>query len=104
MVATVVRTRSAPPPRRLAAIKEAGAIVFGKTNVPVWTGDFQSFNDMFGTTNNPWDLPCPRGLVSQRCGGCSRLRNDEPIGTDIGGSVQVPSAFCRVFGHKPCSE
>ena len=40
----------------VATIKNAGAIVFGKTNVPLWSGDFQTFNEMFGTTNNPWDL------------------------------------------------
>jgi len=40
----------------VTAIKDAGAIVIGKTNVPLWSGDFQTFNEMFGTTNNPWDL------------------------------------------------
>ncbi|MGZ4739202.1 MAG: amidase family protein, partial [Ilumatobacteraceae bacterium] len=40
----------------VAAVKRAGAIVFGKTNVPLWSGDLQTFNEMFGTTNNPWDL------------------------------------------------
>ena len=40
----------------VARLKAAGAIVFGKTNVPRWSGDLQTFNDLFGTTNNPWSL------------------------------------------------
>ena len=40
----------------VARLKDAGAIVFGKTNVPRWSGDLQTFNEIFGTTNNPWDL------------------------------------------------
>ena len=42
-------------------IKAAGGIVFGKTNLPRWSGDIQAFNDIFGTTNNPWNLKCGTG-------------------------------------------
>ena len=48
-----VPDRDAPVVR---AVKAAGAIVFGKTNLPRWSGDIQSYNEMFGTTNNPWDV------------------------------------------------
>jgi amidase len=86
----------------VAAIKEAGAIVFGKTNVPLWSGDFQTFNEMFGTTNNPWDLTrVPGGSSGGAAAAVACGMSSFEIGTDIGGSVRVPSAFCGVFGHKP---
>ena len=86
----------------VAAVKRAGAIVFGKTNVPLWSGDFQTFNEMFGTTNNPWDLArVPGGSSGGAAAAVACGMTSFEIGTDIGGSVRVPSAFCGVFGHKP---
>ncbi|MEO8267149.1 MAG: amidase family protein [Ilumatobacteraceae bacterium] len=86
----------------VASIKDAGAIVFGKTNVPLWSGDFQTFNEMFGTTNNPWDLArVPGGSSGGAAAAVACGMTSFEIGTDIGGSVRVPSAFCGVFGHKP---
>ncbi len=86
----------------VASIKNAGAIVFGKTNVPLWSGDFQTFNEMFGTTNNPWDLArVPGGSSGGAAAAVACGMTSFEIGTDIGGSVRVPSAFCGVFGHKP---
>jgi amidase len=86
----------------VATIKNAGAIVFGKTNVPLWSGDFQTFNDMFGTTNNPWDLTrVPGGSSGGAAAAVACGLSSFEIGTDIGGSVRVPAAFCGVFGHKP---
>jgi amidase len=86
----------------VAAIKNAGAIVFGKTNVPLWSGNFQTFNEMFGTTNNPWDLTrVPGGSSGGAAAAVACGMSSFEIGTDIGGSVRVPSAFCGVFGHKP---
>ena len=94
-----VPTRDAPVVR---AIKEAGAIVFGKTNLPRWSGDLQSFNDLFGTTVNPWNAERVPGGSSGGAGAAvaTGLTSFE-IGTDIGGSIRVPSSFCGVFGHKP---
>lgn len=94
-----VPTRDAPVVR---AVKEAGAIVFGKTNLPRWSGDLQSFNDMFGTTVNPWNAERVPGGSSGGAGAAvaTGLTSFE-IGTDIGGSIRVPSAYCGVFGHKP---
>ena len=81
---------------------DAGAIVFGKTNVPYASSDWQSFNDIYGTTNNPWDL-------SRTCGGssggsaASLAAGLTPLelGGDIGGSIRIPAHFNGVFGHKP---
>ncbi len=86
----------------VAAVRRAGAIVFGKTNVPLWSGDLQTFNEMFGTTNNPWDLArVPGGSSGGAAAAVACGMTSFEIGTDIGGSVRVPSAFCGVFGHKP---
>jgi amidase len=94
-----VPTRDAPVVR---AVKEAGAIVFGKTNLPRWSGDLQSFNDLFGTTVSPWNAERVPGGSSGGAGAAvaTGLTSFE-IGTDIGGSIRVPSAYCGVFGHKP---
>ncbi|HAP78365.1 MAG TPA: hypothetical protein DCR14_20070, partial [Acidimicrobiaceae bacterium] len=86
----------------VARLKAAGAIVFGKTNLPEWSGDWQSFNDMFGTTNNPWALDrTPGGSSGGAAAAVACGMTSFELGTDIGGSVRVPSAFCGVFGHKP---
>lgn len=84
------------------AITEAGAIIMGKTNLPRWSGDLQSFNDIFGTTVNPWNPDRVPGGSSGGAGAAvaAGLTSFE-IGTDIGGSIRIPSSFCGVFGHKP---
>lgn len=86
----------------VAALKSAGAIVFGKTNLPEWSGDWQSWNTMFGTTNNPWDLTrTPGGSSGGAAAAVACGMTSFELGTDIGGSVRVPSAFCGVYGLKP---
>jgi amidase len=94
-----VPTRDAPA---VARLRGAGAILFGKTNLPSWSGDIQSSNDLFGTTNNPWDVTRTAGGSS---GGAAAAvatgMTTFELGTDIGGSVRIPSSFCGVFGHKP---
>jgi len=86
----------------VAKVRDAGAVVFGKTNVPRWSGDYQSYNDMFGTTNNPWDLERTPGGSSGGPGASVAMGfTGFEIGTDIGGSVRVPSSFCGIYGHKP---
>jgi len=86
----------------VATVREAGAVVFAKTNVPRWSGDYQSYNDMFGTTNNPWDLSRTPGGSSGGPGAAVAMGFTAfEIGTDIGGSVRVPSSFCGIYGHKP---
>lgn len=94
-----VPTTDAPA---VGSLKSAGAIVFGKTNIPEWSGDFQAFNEMFGRTNNPWDLArTPGGSSGGAAAAVACGMTSFELGTDIGGSVRVPSAFCGVFGHKP---
>ena len=83
-------------------VRKAGAIVFGKTNVPRWSGDYQSYNEMFGTTNNPWDLDrTPGGSSGGPATSVAMGFTPFEIGTDIGGSIRVPSSFTGIFGHKP---
>ena len=86
----------------VARVRAAGAIVVGKTNVPEWSGDFQTFNALFGTTNNPWDLSrTPGGSSGGPAAAVATGLTSFEIGTDIGGSIRVPSNFCGVCGHKP---
>ena len=94
-----VPTADAPA---VARLKSAGAIVFGKTNLPRWSGDLQSYNELFGTTNNPWDLT--RGPGGSSGGPAAAVAcgiTSFELGTDIGGSVRIPSHFCGTFGLKP---
>ena len=86
----------------VAVLKRAGAIVFGKTNLSEWSGDVQAFNDLFGVTNNPWDLSrTPGGSSGGAAAAVAAGLTSFELGTDIGGSIRIPSAFCGVFGHKP---
>jgi amidase len=86
----------------VARLKAAGAIVFGKTNVPRWSGDFQTFNELFGTTNNPWNLErIPGGSSGGPAAAVAAGFTSFELGTDIGGSVRVPSHCCGLFGLKP---
>ncbi len=89
--------------RRRARLRAAGAVIFGKTNVPIALSDFQSYNDVYGTTNNPWDVsrgpPAARRAVrpSALAAGLTGLE----FGSDIGGSIRNPAAYNGVYGHKP---
>jgi amidase len=86
----------------VARLKAAGAVVFGKTNLPRWSGDLQSFNEMFGTTTNPWDPERTPGGSSGGAGAAVAAGfTSFELGTDIAGSVRIPSHFCGVFGLKP---
>lgn len=94
-----VPATDAPAVRRLRA---AGAVVFGKTNLPRWSGDLQTYNELFGPTSNPWDLDrTPGGSSGGAAAAVACGLTACELGTDIGGSVRVPSAWCGVFGHKP---
>ena len=81
---------------------EAGAVVFGKTNTPLYAGDVQTFNDVFGTTGNPWD---PTRSAGGSSGGAAAAVaagfTPLELGSDIGGSIRLPSHLCGTFGLKP---
>ena len=82
-------------------LQAAGAVIFGKTNVPINLADMQSFNDVYGTTNNPHDLErgpggSSGGAAAAIAAGLSGLE----MGSDIGGSIRNPAHYCGVFGHK----
>lgn len=86
----------------VARLRQAGAVVIGKTNVPEWSGDIQTYNDLFGTTNNPWDLSVtPGGSSGGPAAAVAAGLTSFEVGTDIGGSIRIPSSFCGVCGHKP---
>ncbi len=86
----------------VASLRAAGAIVFGKTNVPRWSGEIQTFNEIFGTTNNPWALDrVPGGSSGGAAAAVACGFTSFELGTDIGGSVRIPSHCCGVFGLKP---
>ena len=83
-------------------LKAAGAVIVGKTNVPLNLSDWQSFNEVYGTTNNPWDLSrTPGGSSGGSAAALAAGFVPLELGSDIGGSLRAPAHFCGVFSHKP---
>jgi amidase len=83
-------------------MKAAGVVVFGKTNVPLMLADFQSYNDIYGTTLNPYDHSrTPGGSSGGSAAALAAGLTGLDAGSDIGGSIRNPAHFCGVFGHKP---
>jgi len=81
---------------------DAGAIIFGKTNVPLLLADWQSFNEIYGTTNNPWDLSrTPGGSSGGSSAALAAGLSALELGSDIGASIRNPAHYCGVTGHKP---
>jgi len=86
----------------VACVREAGAIIFGKTNLPIYAGDLQSYNEVFGTTNNPYDVTrTPGGSSGGSAAALACGFTPIEIGSDIGGSIRLPSHMSGVAGHKP---
>lgn len=82
--------------------RAAGAIPFGKTNVPLMLADWQSYNEIYGTTNNPWDLArVPGGSSGGSAAALAAGLTGLEAGSDIGASIRNPAHYCGVFGHKP---
>jgi amidase len=83
-------------------LRDAGAVIYGKTNLATFAADWQSYNDVYGLTRNPWN---PERTVGGSSGGSAAAvaagLSPLELGTDIGGSIRVPSHYCGVFGHKP---
>jgi amidase len=92
-------------PRTAVAVERlesAGAIVIGKTNVPVMLGDWQSYNPVYGRTNNPWDLSrTPGGSTGGGAAAMAAGLGALTLGSDLSGSIRIPAHFCGVYGHKP---
>ncbi|MBV1876595.1 MAG: amidase [Pseudomonadales bacterium] len=86
----------------VSALKGAGAHILGKTNVPEMLADFQSYNAVYGQTNNPWDISkTPGGSSGGSAAVLSAGLTGLEAGSDIGGSIRNPAHYCGVYGHKP---
>jgi amidase len=80
----------------------AGACLLGKTNIPVALGDWQANSPVYGRTNNPWDLTrTPGGSTGGGAAALAAGMTPLEIGSDIGGSIRVPAAYCGLYGHRP---
>ena len=81
---------------------QAGVVVFGKTNVPYMLADAQSYNDIYGTTNNPWDpTRSPGGSSGGEAVTLAAGLSALGAGSDIAGSLRNPAHYCGVYAHKP---
>ncbi|MCK9993184.1 MAG: amidase [Alphaproteobacteria bacterium] len=110
-VAGMITTSGAPELREhrsqynavtVQRLLDAGAVIFGRTNVPLYTGDLQSYNSVYGTTNNPWDVSrTPGGSSGGAAAAVAAGLCGMELGSDIGGSIRTPSGFCGIYGHKP---
>ncbi|WP_119388887.1 amidase [Taklimakanibacter lacteus] len=86
----------------LTRLTDQGAVMFGKTNVPLMLADWQSFNAVYGTTNNPWDVTrSPGGSSGGSAVALATGMSALEIGSDIGASIRNPAHYCGVYGHKP---
>lgn len=86
----------------VARLKAAGAVIFGKTNTPRLAQDVQTYNDIYGTTNNPWRIArtsggSSGGAAAALAAGFTALE----LGSDLAGSIRIPAGWCGVYGHKP---
>jgi len=85
-----------------ARLRAAGAVLLGKTNVPPMLADWQSANPVYGRSNNPWSLGrTPGGSSGGSAAALAAGLTALEVGSDIGGSIRVPAAFCGVYGHRP---
>lgn len=83
-------------------LTDAGAIILGKTNVPFYATDLQSYNRIFGTTNNPYNRDhTPGGSSGGAAAALASGMTPLEVGSDLAGSIRIPAHFCGVFGHKP---
>jgi amidase len=86
----------------ISRVKDAGGVILGKTNVPMGLGDWQSYNDIYGTTNNPYDLGrTPGGSSGGSSAAVAAGYGALSLGSDLAGSLRVPAFHCGVYAHKP---
>ena len=83
-------------------LQSEGAVIFGKTNVPIDLADFQSYNEIYGVTSNPYDLSrTPGGSSGGSAAALAAGLSGLEMGSDIGGSIRNPAHYCGIYGHKP---
>jgi amidase len=83
-------------------LRRSGAIIFGKTNTPLYAGDMQTFNEVYGRTRNPWDVTrTPGGSSGGAAAALAAGLTPLELGSDIGGSIRIPAHFTGVYGLKP---
>jgi amidase len=83
-------------------LRAAGAVVFAKTNTPTWASDAQTYNPIFGTTNNPWDVTrSPGGSSGGPAAAVAAGLTGLDLGSDLGGSIRMPAGYCGVYGLRP---
>ena len=87
-------------------LRDAGAVVVGKTNVHFMLADFgQTANELFGRTNNPWDTArSPGGSTGGGAAALAAGMTFLEYGSDLAGSIRIPASFCGVYGLKPTPE
>jgi len=86
----------------ICRVKDVGGVILGKTNVPIGLGDWQSYNDIYGTTNNPYNLGrTPGGSSGGSAAALAAGYGALSLGSDIGGSLRVPAFHCGIYAHKP---
>jgi amidase len=87
----------------VSRLREAGAVIVGKTNAHFMLADFaQTFNDVYGRTNNPWSLELtPGGSSGGSAAAAAAGETFLDFGSDLVGSIRIPAAFCGVYGLKP---
>jgi len=84
-----------------ARLRAAGMVILGKTNVPMFNADWQTYNAVYGQTNNPWDVTrTPGGSTGGGAAALAAGLTYLEVGSDLAGSVRIPSHFCGVYGHK----
>jgi amidase len=109
-VAAMASCAGAPPQKdrrpaqdaaAVARLRQAGAVILGKSNVPVYCGDFQTYNPLYGTTNHPWnpDLT-PGGSSGGAAAAVATGMSTVELGSDLGGSIRWPAHACGLFGLK----
>ena len=97
-----LKRRQAEDASAVRRVRHEGGVIWGKSNTPVMARDWQTFNGLYGTTNNPWDVArtpggSSGGAAAALAAGVTALE----VGSDIGGSLRVPASFCGVYSHKP---
>lgn len=94
--------RKPPDAPAILRVRQAGAVIWGKTNTPVMAADWQTFNPVYGTTNNPWDTTrTPGGSSGGAAAAVASGISPLEVGSDIGGSLRIPASFCGIYSHKP---